>query len=114
MDDYDRVKEAADAIAERISEIPRIAVVLGSGLGDFAASLAAGVPVPYGDLPHWPAARVIGHEGRLVVGVVKDRTIAALAGRTHVYEGYDFRTVTFAVRVLGLLGVRILLLTNAA
>ena len=114
MDDYDRIKEAADAIAERISEIPRIAVVLGSGLGDFAGSLAEGVPVPYGELPHWPAARVIGHEGRLVVGVVRGRTIAALAGRAHVYEGYDFRTVTFAVRVLGLLGVRILLLTNAA
>jgi purine-nucleoside phosphorylase len=114
MDYYDRVKEAADAIAERVAEIPVIAVVLGSGLGDFAASLAAGVSVPYGDLPHWPASRVIGHDGRLVVGGIRGRTIAALAGRAHVYEGYDFPTATFAVRVLGLLGVRTLMLTNAA
>ena len=114
MDYYDRVKEAADAIARRVSEIPLIAVVLGSGLGDFVACLAEGVSVPYGDLPHWPASRVIGHEGRLVVGGVGGRTVAALAGRVHAYEGHDFRTVTFAVRVLGLLGVRILMLTNAA
>jgi purine-nucleoside phosphorylase len=114
MDYYDRVKEAADAIAGRVPEIPRIAVVLGSGLGDFAGSLAAGVSVPYRDLPHWPASGVIGHEGRLVVGGVRGRTIAALAGRAHVYEGHDFGIVTFAIRVLGLLGVRTLVLTNAA
>src|SRR4026208_694117 len=100
MEYYARVKEAADAIAGRVSEIPRIAVVLGSGLGDFVASLAEGVSVPYGDLPNWPASHVIGHEGRLVVGGVRGRTIAALAGRVHAYEGHDFRTVTFAVRVL--------------
>jgi purine-nucleoside phosphorylase len=114
MDYYDRVKEAADAIAGRVSGIPRVAVVLGSGLGDFAGSLADGVSVPYGDLPHWPPSRVIGHEGRLVVGSVQGRTIAALAGRAHVYEGHDFRTATFAIRVLGVLGVRTLMLTNAA
>ena len=74
MDYFDEVKEAADAIAARVSEIPRIAVVLGSGLGDFAGTLTEGVPLPYGELPHWPAARVIGHEGRLVVGVVRGRT----------------------------------------
>ena len=74
MDYYDRVKEAADAIARRVPEIPRIAVVLGSGLGDFAGSLAEGVSVPYGDLPHWPASGVIGHEGRLVVGGVRGRS----------------------------------------
>jgi purine-nucleoside phosphorylase len=114
MDYYDRVREAADAIAARISEKPLIAVVLGSGLGDFAGTLAAGVSMAYDDLPHWPASRVIGHEGRLVIGGVRGRTIAALAGRAHVYEGHDFGTVAFAVRVLGLLGVRTLLLTNAA
>ncbi|MEO8260660.1 MAG: purine-nucleoside phosphorylase [Acidobacteriota bacterium] len=114
MDDYDSVREAADAIAARLPDIPRIAVVLGSGLGDFAGTLAAAVSVPYGELPHWPASGVVGHEGRLVVGGVRGRTIAALAGRAHVYEGHDFGTVTFAVRVLGLLGVRTLILTNAA
>jgi purine-nucleoside phosphorylase len=114
MDYYDRVREAAEAIAGRVSDIPRSAVVLGSGLGDFVDSLTDGVSVLYGDLPHWPASRVIGHQGRLVVGGVGGRPIAALAGRAHVYEGHDFSTVTFAVRVLGLLGVRTLMLTNAA
>ncbi|HEY6211138.1 MAG TPA: purine-nucleoside phosphorylase, partial [Vicinamibacterales bacterium] len=113
-DYYDRVKEAADAIRSRVPEAPKTAIVLGSGLGDFAGSLGAAVSIPYRDLPHWPASRVIGHEGRLVVGTSRGRTIAALAGRCHGYEGHDLRTVTFAVRALGLLGVRTLVLTNAA
>jgi purine-nucleoside phosphorylase len=111
---FDQVKEAADAIRSRVSEIPRVGVVLGSGLGDFAGALGDAVSMPYAELPHWPASRVIGHEGRLVVGTVQGRTIAALAGRCHSYEGHDLRTVTFAVRVLGLLGVKTLILTNAA
>src|SRR5580704_10947461 len=111
---YDRVKEAADAIRARIADIPAIAVVLGSGLGDFASTLASQVSMPYGQLPHWPAVRVVGHEGRLVVGGVKGRTVAALAGRCHAYEGYDPGMVTFAVRAMGMLGVKTLVLTNAA
>jgi purine-nucleoside phosphorylase len=94
--------------------VPTIGIVLGSGLGDFAHSLAGGVSLPYAELPHWPAARVIGHEGRLVVGTVAGRAVAALAGRCHLYEGHDVGRVAFAVRVLGLLGVRTVILTNAA
>ncbi|HEY2153045.1 MAG TPA: purine-nucleoside phosphorylase [Vicinamibacterales bacterium] len=111
---YDDVKEAADAIRSRVPEVPAIAVVLGSGLGDFAASLGNAVSMPYVDLPHWPASRVIGHDGKLVVGTSRGRTIAALAGRCHAYEGHNLPQVTFAVRALGLLGVKTLLLTNAA
>jgi len=111
---YDRVNEAADAVRRRIGEVPAIGLVLGSGLGDFAGTLAGAVSTAYGDLPHWPASNVIGHEGRLVVGSTRGKLIAALSGRCHVYEGHDLRTVTFAVRVLGLLGVRTLILTNAA
>jgi purine-nucleoside phosphorylase len=117
MSYYDEVKEAADAIRSRVPEVPQVAIVLGSGLGDFANSLGEAVVMPYDQLPHWPASRVIGHEGKLVVGKVAEargRTIAALAGRSHAYEGHDLRTVTFAVRVLGLLGVKTLILTNAA
>jgi purine-nucleoside phosphorylase len=114
MSYYDQVKEAADAIRSRVPELPRIGIVLGSGLGDFASSLGGAVSMPYGELPHWPASRVIGHEGRLVVGTVRGRVVAALAGRCHVYEGHDLRTVTFAVRALGLLGIKTLILTNAA
>ena len=68
MSYYDQVSEAAEAIKTKVSEIPAIGVVLGSGLGDFAGSLADAVTMPYGDLPHWPKSNVIGHEGKLVVG----------------------------------------------
>jgi len=94
--------------------VPRIAIVLGSGLGDFANRLGDAVSMPYAGLPHWPASNVIGHEGKLVVGTAKRRPIVALAGRVHAYEGHDLRIVTFAVRVLGVLGVKTLILTNAA
>jgi len=114
MSYYEQVKEAADAIRARVPEVPAIGVVLGSGLGDFANSLGGAVAIPYGELPRWPASRVIGHDGRLVIGTSGGRTIAALAGRVHLYEGHDARTVAFATRVLGLLGVKTLILTNAA
>lgn len=111
---YEDVKEAADYVRGRIQTVPDLAIVLGSGLGDFAGTLGDAVSMPYGDIPHWPASKVVGHEGRLVVGTVGGRTIAALSGRCHTYEGHDLKTVTFAVRVLGLLGVKMLVLTNAA
>jgi purine-nucleoside phosphorylase len=114
MSYYDQVKEAADAIRARIPDVPETGIVLGSGLGDFASSLAGAVTIPYSELPHWPASRVIGHDGKLVVGTSGGRTVAALAGRSHLYEGHDARTVSFGVRVLGLLGVKTLILTNAA
>ena len=111
---YDKVKEATDAIRSRVSDVPTIAVILGSGLVEFANSLADAVHMPYDQLPHWPVSKVIGHDGKLTVGTVKGRRIAALAGRSHLYEGHDVGTVTFSVRVLGLLGVKTLILTNAA
>jgi len=111
---YDQVTEAANAIKSRVREVPRIAIVLGSGLGDFAGSLDESVSMPYEQLPHWPASRVVGHEGRLVVGKKCGTIVAALAGRAHAYEGHDLLTVTFAVRALGVLGVKTLILTNAA
>ena len=114
MSYYDQVKEAADVIRAKVRDIPEIAIVLGSGLGDFAGTLGDAVSMPYGDLPHWPASKVIGHEGRLVVGTVHGRTIAALSGRCHLYEGHDLGAVTFGVRSLGLLGVGTVILTNAA
>lgn len=114
MSYYDQVNEAADAIRSAVPVVPQIGIVLGSGLGDFANALGDATVLPYDRLPHWPASRVIGHEGKLVVGTVRGRTIAALAGRCHLYEGHDCGTVTFAVRALGLLGVKTLILTNAA
>jgi purine-nucleoside phosphorylase len=114
MSYYDDVKEAADLVRARVRELPEIAVVLGSGLGDFAGTVGDAVSMPYDQLPHWPASRVMGHEGRLVVGTRCGRTVAALSGRVHAYEGHDLQAVTFSIRVLGLLGVKTLILTNAA
>jgi purine-nucleoside phosphorylase len=112
---YDKASEAAAHVRSRTGgQAPEVAVVLGSGLGDFAARVAGAVDVPYTDIPHWPASRVIGHAGRLVLGAVAGRRVAALSGRAHFYEGHDMATVTFAVRAMGLAGVKTLILTNAA
>ena len=110
-----RVDEAVDAITRHAgAAVPDAAIVLGSGLGDFAGRLRDAVSIPYGDLPHWPVSNVIGHEGRLVIGTLGSRRVAALSGRAHFYEGHDLRTVTFAARVIARLGVKVLMLTNAA
>ncbi len=114
MDYYGRVHAAVEAVRARVPDFPRTAIVLGSGLGDFAASLSGAVSIGYGDLPHWPVSGVAGHAGVLVVGKTQGRRVAVLAGRCHLYEGFDGQTVTFATRALGLLGVRTLILTNAA
>jgi purine-nucleoside phosphorylase len=114
MDYFGQVTAAADAVRARVGDFPSIAIVLGSGLGDFADSLGDATAIQYRDLPHWPVSQVAGHQGRLVAGATNGRRIAALAGRSHLYEGHDGRTVTFAIRALGLLGVKVLILTNAA
>ena len=110
-----RVEEAAAEVRRRAGgAVPEVAIVLGSGLGEFAGRLKDAVSIPYGELPHWPASNVIGHEGRLVIGSLGGRRVAALSGRVHFYEGHDLRTVTFATRAVSRLGVKVLILTNAA
>ena len=111
---YDRVQRAADVIRARTPGLPQIGVVLGSGLGAFTNSIEDSTSIPYDNIPNWPAAGVIGHEGRLVTGRLRGRQVAVLSGRAHYYEGHDLRAVTFATRVLCALGVRVLVLTNAA
>ena len=110
---FERIESAVDAIRRRGGS-PEAAVVLGSGLGDFAEKLADANVIPYGDLPHWPRSTVIGHSGRLVIGQVGGKRIAVLAGRVHAYEGRDLGDVVFGARVMGRLGVKQLILTNAA
>ncbi len=111
-----KVDEAVASVKARIpgSAVPDVAIVLGSGLGEFANRLTDATAIPYGDLPHWPASKVIGHDGRLVVGALAGRRVAALSGRAHFYEGHDLGRVSFAARVMGRLGVKALILTNAA
>jgi purine-nucleoside phosphorylase len=114
MDYYEQVNEAANALRAFVTEVPSIGIVLGSGLGGFVESLDDRVSTEYGRLPHWPMPGVPGHDGRVVAGKIRGRAVIALVGRCHVYEGHSLQTVTFAIRVLGLLGIRILILTNAA
>lgn len=111
---YERVEEAAAAIRRRCPARPEAALVLGSGLGDVADAFADAATFAYAALPHWPAATVVGHPGRLVIGTFAGRRVAALAGRVHLYEGHDPGDVVFATRVMGRLGVRTMVLTNAA
>jgi purine-nucleoside phosphorylase len=113
-DVYERAEETASHIRSRCGALPETAIVLGSGLGDFADRLTDAMSAAYAALPHWPAASVVGHSGRLVIGNLGSRRVAALAGRAHFYEGHHLSTVTFAVRVMGRLGVRQVILTNAA
>jgi purine-nucleoside phosphorylase len=112
--DYERVGEAAERLRSRIGERPDVGIVLGSGLGDFASSLRESITVPYSDIPHWPASAVVGHAGTLVAGALGGKRVAALSGRAHFYEGHTLRVATFATRVLGVLGVKTVILTNAA
>jgi len=110
----EKVDAAVQAVRQHAGGLPDVAVVLGSGLGDFANRLQDSVTIPYGDLPHWPVSKVIGHDGKLVIGTLAGRRVAALSGRAHFYEGHDLRTVTFAARAVARLGVKALILTNAA
>lgn len=114
MDYYAKVEAAAARVVEHAGAPPDVAVILGSGLGDFAERLRDATTIAYGDIPHWPASTVVGHAGKLVVGLLAGRRVAALAGRAHYYEGHALQTITFATRVLGVLRVPALILTNAA
>jgi purine-nucleoside phosphorylase len=109
-----RLDEAADAIRSRTPLRPAVGVVLGSGLGAFADSLEAASAIPFREIPHFPTSTVEGHSGALVVGTSRGTPLAALKGRVHFYEGYRLADVAFPVRVLARLGVKTLVLTNAA
>ena len=111
---FDQAETAAAVIRSRCGSPPEIAVVLGSGLGGLADAIRDPVVLTYDELPHWPVPDVVGHAGRLLVGTLSGRRVAALSGRVHVYEGHAPERVAFGVRVLGRLGVRHVVLTNAA
>jgi purine-nucleoside phosphorylase len=107
--------EAIASLKARTAERrPRIAVVLGSGLGAFADELSNRLEVPYSEVPGWPVSTAVGHAGRLVFGNLGALEIVAMAGRVHLYEGYSPQQVTFGVRVLARLGVSSMVFTNAA
>ena len=110
-----QVQEAAAYIKEKLNgRKPEIAITLGSGLGDLAEQLTDAVQIPYGDIPHFPVSTVAGHKGQFVVGKLEGREVLCMQGRFHYYEGYDLKQVTLPVRVMKLLGIGTLIVTNAA
>jgi purine-nucleoside phosphorylase len=111
---FERAEQAAQFVYSRTRLRPRIALVLGSGLGAFADELAQAVRVPYCDIPHYPKPSAEGHAGQLVIGKIGKVPIAAMQGRVHLYEGLAAEEVTFPMRVFGRMGIRAAVLTNAA
>jgi purine-nucleoside phosphorylase len=111
---YERAEHAARTVRARMTDDPRVALVLGSGLGAFADDLEDAVAIPFSEIPGFARSTVEGHAGRLVAGKVDGVTVAVMQGRFHFYEGYALEEVTFPVRVLGLLGAKSVVLTNAA
>ena len=114
LSDFARADRAAKFILSKTKLRPRVAVVLGSGLGAFADDLAGAVRIPYEKIPGFPRSTAEGHAGRLVIGKAGDVVVAAMQGRVHFYEGYSLKEVVFPMRVLGRLGIRAAILTNAA
>lgn len=109
-----RIDEAVAFIGDKAKLRPSVGLVLGSGLGAFADTLERGVRISYREIPHFPVSTAVGHAGELVIGLSAGTPVAVMAGRVHTYEGYSQEQVVFPVRVLGRLGVRVLILTNAA
>ncbi len=113
-DEFARAERAAKFILSKTKLRPRVGLVLGSGLGAFADDLAEAARVSYEKIPHFPRSTAIGHAGRLVIGKVDRVAVAAMQGRVHFYEGYSPKDVVFPMRVFGRMGVRAVILTNAA
>jgi len=109
----DELDAAVAAIRERHQGLPAVGVVLGSGLGGFADAVENGVEIPYAEIPGWPVAKTIGHAGTLVLGRFEGVPVVVMRGRNHLYEGHEPQRVVFGIRVLGRLGIRALVLTNA-
>lgn len=109
-----QLHDALALVKKRSALVPRIGVILGSGLGPLAGQVRDAVTIPYSEIPHFRGSTVPGHSGRLVIGTLATQHVIVMQGRTHFYEGYSMREITFPVRVMRLLGIEILIVTNAA
>ncbi|MGX5817599.1 purine-nucleoside phosphorylase [Chitinophaga lutea] len=110
----EQIRQATTYIRGLSPLVPEAGIILGSGLGNLAAEITDRTEIPYGDIPHFPPATVEGHSGKLILGRLGGRPIVAMAGRYHYYEGHSMQQVTFPVRVMKALGIRTLLVSNAA
>jgi purine-nucleoside phosphorylase len=107
-------REAAEAVQKKLKALPQIGLILGSGLGPLVDEIQNPTIIPYHEIPHWPISTVVGHAGRLVAGELEGQTVLAMQGRIHFYEGYSMAQVTLPVRVMRLIGINTLIVTNAA
>lgn len=114
MTTSEKLHAAATFLKAHVGNQPKIGVVLGSGLGNFAQELKGATEIPYEQIPHFPVSTVEGHHGKLLFGTIAGKPVVAMAGRFHFYEGYSAADVVFPIRVLKLLGIETLLLSNAA
>jgi len=114
LGEYERAGESADFVFSQTDLRPRIALVLGSGLGAFADEFTDAARIPYAQIPHFPQSTAIGHAGKLVIGKVGEIPVAGMQGRVHLYEGYSAKEVVFSIRVFARMGVKAVILTNAA
>ncbi len=114
LTEFDRAESAANFIFSKTHLRPKIALVLGSGLGAFADEFAGATKIPYAEIPHFPKSTAIGHAGQLVLGNVGEIPVAGMQGRVHLYEGYSAKDVAFPIRVFSRMGVKAVILTNAA
>jgi purine-nucleoside phosphorylase len=112
--EFELADSAASFILSKTGLRPKIGLVLGSGLGAFAAEFAGATKIPYAKIPHFPQSTAIGHAGQLVLGKVGDVPVAGMQGRVHLYEGYSAKDVAFPIRVFSRMGVKAVILTNAA
>lgn len=111
---FKKINDAVAYIQSIYNETPSVGIVLGSGLGNFAAEIKAEKEIPYSEIPHFPVSTVEGHSGKLIFGELGGKKIVAMAGRFHYYEGYSMHEVVFPIRVMKFLGIKTLLLSNAA
>ncbi len=114
MEIFDKINEAVSFLKQFNTAAPKVAVVLGSGLGNFVQELKADHEIAYGSIPHFPVSTVKGHQGKLIFGSIAGKPVIAMAGRFHFYEGYSPEDVVFPVRVMKHLGIETILLSNAA
>jgi purine-nucleoside phosphorylase len=112
--EFERAESASNFIFTKTDLQPQIALVLGSGLGAFADEFESPTKIPYAEIPHFPRSTAIGHAGQLVVGKVGEIPVAGMQGRVHLYEGYSAKDVAFPIRVFARMGIKAVILTNAA
>lgn len=108
------LKETVKYLQKQYKKAPHVGIVLGSGLGNFASQIKVEKEVPYEDIPNFPVSTVEGHSGKLIFGTIGGKTVVAMGGRFHYYEGYTPQEVVFPIRVMKMLGIQTLLLSNAA